>query len=346
MAYSYGHYAIACIVDREKRRALIQSNTYSFTTAGHISGFRSALSHYEVLTVPNVEINPQYPASNKHKHIANLDYFMDQYEEGMEKGKRALYYSDDYGQAALAVRKARGYVSWFCIKSTLPAKYRKFLAIDPASIEALRDAKNEEIALRKARLESPEHRANIAADTERRYSGLIAELKGEIERVSAINSARIAAFDLGEEVRKWRMHETQYIGSLSPDLEYMSLAKYPLPVLKYCGVVESWRNNRPWQYTPFTSSLGIRPLYNKAYLRLSPDRKRIETSKHAQVLTEHAKVIWRIVKNSHDNSTTVCPDIKIDYYTVTKIESGNMTIGCHYIPYEEMEYIAGELGIA
>jgi len=53
-AYSYGHYAIARIVDRDRELALITSETYSISTARHIRCITNAIAHYGTFHVPDV----------------------------------------------------------------------------------------------------------------------------------------------------------------------------------------------------------------------------------------------------------------------------------------------------
>ncbi len=94
---------------------------------------------------------------------------------------------------------------------------------------------------------------------------------------------------------------------------------------------------------------GIRSLpygLDMAYLRLNNDHTRIETSKGAQVLVDHAKVIWNTIVRTVEKGIDYTPsvEIKIDYYTVTVIKAnGDLVIGCHNIPFAESESIAKQL---
>jgi hypothetical protein len=101
--------------------------------------------------------------------------------------------------------------------------------------------------------------------------------------------------------------------------------------------VENYRYKKP--YNVYANN-------QYAYLRLNEDKTRVETSKHAQVLVEHAVKIWPIIERSY-REQAIYPGngFKIDYYTVTSINCGNMIIGCHNIQYEEMESIARQLNL-
>lgn len=106
---------------------------------------------------------------------------------------------------------------------------------------------------------------------------------------------------------------------------------------KDAEAIERWRAGERVDHIPY---------HRGAFLRLNADKTRVETSKHAQVLTEHAAAIWPIVKRSHDKQVTYPGNgFKIDMYKVTRIENGDMVIGCHNIPYAEMESIAKQLNL-
>ncbi len=86
-------------------------------------------------------------------------------------------------------------------------------------------------------------------------------------------------------------------------------------------------------------------------LRLSSDRDRVETSQGAQVLARTVKFLWAFCSEAKRTQTPVAAETlarfpRLDYYYAREIDaSGNLTAGCHRIPFGEVEYIARELGL-
>ena len=80
--------------------------------------------------------------------------------------------------------------------------------------------------------------------------------------------------------------------------------------------------------------------YNLAVvLRVKGDT--IETSKGARIPLDQAPLIWAMVQRKKDWK----PGNAIGVYQLTKIRAdGSIVVGCHDIPYSELEYIAGVLG--
>jgi len=85
--------------------------------------------------------------------------------------------------------------------------------------------------------------------------------------------------------------------------------------------------------------------------RLRIKDNRIETSRGAQVLVESAKKLWPFIERARKNGGLNIDwkrggIVKIDFYTVTDISpKGDLTIGCHYIPYNEIRRIADQLDL-
>lgn len=81
-------------------------------------------------------------------------------------------------------------------------------------------------------------------------------------------------------------------------------------------------------------------------LRLSADRTRIETSRGAQIRTEHAPALWALVKRRMRSTAYTLEPMQIDHYTLTDIEAdGAMIVGCHRIPFTELQAMAVALGL-
>ncbi len=88
-----------------------------------------------------------------------------------------------------------------------------------------------------------------------------------------------------------------------------------------------------------------------AALRLSIHRDRVETSQGAQVLVRTVSFLWAFCRTAKAKGEAVAPDViarfpRLDNYNASAIDArGNLTAGCHRIPFAEIEYIARELGL-
>lgn len=72
-------------------------------------------------------------------------------------------------------------------------------------------------------------------------------------------------------------------------------------------------------------------------IRLAKDGKRIETSRNAQITVRTAKRLWFFIKQAHDTDTAITIDMDVDGYRLRGIDrEGNLTVGCHFIKYDEL----------
>lgn len=84
-----------------------------------------------------------------------------------------------------------------------------------------------------------------------------------------------------------------------------------------------------------------------AWLRLSPDRQTVETSKGATVPASRVEVIWAQIQRAIHGLPLIAANLSIGDFHVDHIETnGDIKAGCHFIPYAESEYIAKELSLA
>ena len=92
--------------------------------------------------------------------------------------------------------------------------------------------------------------------------------------------------------------------------------------------IELWRNNE------------LRYLNNlpKSLLRLSLDKKQIETSGGVNIETKKAKVLYKLIEAGKD-----IKGFKLDYYTVIGIKENVLKIGCHNIPLQEVNTIGKQI---
>ncbi len=99
---------------------------------------------------------------------------------------------------------------------------------------------------------------------------------------------------------------------------------------------------------PFVFSPGFD---GNAALRLSVDGSRVETSQHAQVLTRTVRFLWAFCRHAKAMAEPVAAEVvarfpRLDNYNASSIDAGgNLTAGCHRIPFAEVEGIARELGL-
>lgn len=72
-------------------------------------------------------------------------------------------------------------------------------------------------------------------------------------------------------------------------------------------------------------------------IRLAKDGKRIQTSRYAEITVRTAKRLWPFIKQAHDTDTAITMDLDVDGYRLRGIDrEGNLTVGCHFIKYDEL----------
>jgi len=88
-----------------------------------------------------------------------------------------------------------------------------------------------------------------------------------------------------------------------------------------------------------------------AALRLSVDGTRVETSQGAQVLVRTVRFLWEFCAHARATKTAVAEQTvsrfpALDYYKVNSIDAfGNVSAGCHCIPFAEVEGVARALNL-
>jgi len=92
--------------------------------------------------------------------------------------------------------------------------------------------------------------------------------------------------------------------------------------------IELWRNHEIRYINKSAKSL----------LRLSLDKKQIETSGGVNIETKKAKVLYKLIEAGKD-----IKGFKLDYYTVIGIQDNILKIGCHNIPLNEVETIGKQI---
>jgi hypothetical protein len=88
---------------------------------------------------------------------------------------------------------------------------------------------------------------------------------------------------------------------------------------------------------PGTTALGYSS--NLAYLRISQDETMIETSKGVQIRIEAARRFFRYIQNILPLGCDSC-QYQIQQFKVDSIQPQGITVGCHYIPMDQVNNIA------
>lgn len=84
-------------------------------------------------------------------------------------------------------------------------------------------------------------------------------------------------------------------------------------------------------------------------LRFNKEENLIETSKYIKITVEVARKLWAFIERCHANGGANVKGFEIPCinhtYTVHSYENDILTAGCHRIAYQEMAYMAKELGL-
>ena len=106
-----------------------------------------------------------------------------------------------------------------------------------------------------------------------------------------------------------------------------------LRIIEQAEALEKWRAGED-----------VRNFFELTALRVKEDQ--IETTRGAKIPLEHAVKFWGLIKSWHEKGVSYVKDhhsIKLGYYTVNKFDGKTLTVGCHSIPYSEIESIASQL---
>jgi hypothetical protein len=88
----------------------------------------------------------------------------------------------------------------------------------------------------------------------------------------------------------------------------------------------------------------VRNHFEVTALRIKDDV--IETSRGARIPLEHAVKFWGLIKAWHEKGTSYVKSnhsIHLGNYAVNRFENDILTVGCHQIPYSEIQNIANQL---
>lgn len=111
-------------------------------------------------------------------------------------------------------------------------------------------------------------------------------------------------------------------------------------------IAEQAKNLALWRRHEF---VGNARSFDLLALRLSKDRRSIETTWGAEVPVEVAPMLWEIAKRhrSRQTSTRFRDRPQVGYYRLDAVDSdGSLHIGCHHIMWDELVLMAQQLGLA
>jgi hypothetical protein len=90
----------------------------------------------------------------------------------------------------------------------------------------------------------------------------------------------------------------------------------------------------------------VRNHFELTALRIKDDE--IQTTKGARIPLDHAVKFWGLIKSWHEKGVSYVKDhhsIHLGNYSVNRFENDVLTVGCHSIPYSEIENIAHQLSL-
>ena len=106
-----------------------------------------------------------------------------------------------------------------------------------------------------------------------------------------------------------------------------------LRIIEQAEALENWR-----------AGLDVRNFFEVTALRIKDDE--IQTTRGARIPVDHAVKFWGLIKSWHEKGVSYVKDhhsIHLGNYSVNRFENGILTVGCHSIPYSEIESIAHQL---
>ena len=100
--------------------------------------------------------------------------------------------------------------------------------------------------------------------------------------------------------------------------------------------------------------IGSYPCSGYPDMRLRIRADKVETSRGANIPVEHAKRVWPILLRAKRNGTHITAEqggglhfgVYQSFHEFNAEGSGALVVGCHSIPFEELEYVAQQLGLS
>lgn len=367
---------------RKRTACLISDNTFSVTTARHISRARQAVSGVPVFLVPHL-MNDRYSRQplqvkeNKKQHKENLAFLVREYVELGLRFKRAKTLYGIHDEAGLADRLAesaqiaRFYADMFGLKMPNLGPNT-----DASTIWAYR-------VERDARFATPEHQAKLETERERREIR-----KAEVEEKQrqanyADAQSRFVRYMLVED--DWIIVRSHEFPADSIERRYMESAQHardmeagrawkvgfdlwmagngPLPEDRNPHAVLSVDEDKAWQDAKAAAVLakyaneiaewrngGGRATYHVSYnvptmLRIRGEM--VETSKGAEFPISHALRAIPLVLRCRERGIDWHRNghtVHLGSFQIDSIDAfGNVTAGCHVVMFDEIERLISML---
>lgn len=141
-----------------------------------------------------------------------------------------------------------------------------------------------------------------------------------------------------EELDKQLEVEALRMEALEEERKARAIADAAARAKEQAEALVDWRNNVARRY----------PIFEVTALRLSIDKTTIETSRGARVPVEVAPWLWRAATRCKAQGIEYTPsnaERQVGDYRLTMIHpDGTLVVGCHTIPFTELELIAEQLG--
>lgn len=191
-----------------------------------------------------------------------------------------------------------------------------------------------------ATLESTYKAWQAKGDAERAREQITAarELFAAGKFTSASDAARSARHKMlqanGAPGCAFTMEETEGAEKLAQDADARKAEEY-------AAQLADWRDGKPG--ARFPSALNTRNA--GAFLRLSADGRRVETSQGAEVPARVCSLVWHLIGEQIAAGTSrTFSGVKLGSFELDSIdETGNVRAGCHFIPFSELADIAARL---
>lgn len=252
-------------------------------------------------------------------HKLNVEWFLKNAREDLAKGKRGAEHNREWRlrEAQGKFGKARAYVSRFGLEAQFPELKDR----EPAEWNALLADYEAHWAKREARLNDPKHAAKREAAQQARIAR---------ERRHYREGTGPYAFD--KHIPSW--------GAKGIITDEDREARNAAQAIVNADRIAAWRNHQ-------VSSPGYRD--GGALLRLTLDRKTIETSQGARFPVEDALRAFPLIarlKARGQGWERNGSQIPLGPYQLDKVlPNGNVRAGCHVVSWDEIERIARQLGL-
>lgn len=183
-------------------------------------------------------------------------------------------------------------------------------------------------------------RAKSEADKGREQLKAARELFAAGKFSAASDAARSAAHKMR---RNFQPQEGDESENLINDAEALAQAADARKPEGFAAMLADWRDGKPGARFPSELHNSDRA----AFLRLSPDGRRVETSQGAEVPVRVCSLMWHLIgeQRAAGEPRTFAPgSVTLGHFSLDSIDAeGNVRAGCHFIRYSELADIAGRL---